>query len=46
MGNTRSAGQGFRFKVIQQTNSENTFAVTLAVNKNEKQNKAKYYEQT
>jgi hypothetical protein len=34
MGKTRSAGQGFRLTVIQQTNCENTFAVTLAVNKN------------
>jgi hypothetical protein len=25
---------------------KNTFAVTLAANQNEKQNKAKYYEQT
>jgi hypothetical protein len=38
MGNTRSAGQGFRLAVIQQTNSESTFAVTLAVNKNQIQN--------
>jgi hypothetical protein len=38
MGNTRSASQGFLFAVIQQTNSENTFAVTLAVNKHKIQN--------
>ena len=30
----------------QHAGCENTFAVTLAVNKNQKQNKAKYYEQT
>jgi hypothetical protein len=38
MGKIRIAGQGFRLTVIQQTNSENTFAVTLAANKNKIQN--------
>jgi hypothetical protein len=38
MGNTHSVGHEVRLTVIQQTNSENTFAVTLAVNKNKIQN--------
>jgi hypothetical protein len=46
MGNTRSASLGFRFAVIQQTNSENTFAVTLTALKKPKQNKKTYYEHT
>ena len=36
MGKTRSVGHWVRLTVIQQTNSENTFAVTLAANKNKK----------
>jgi hypothetical protein len=46
MGNTRSAGQGFRFTVIQQTNSENTFAVALTAIQKQKQNKKTHYEHT
>jgi hypothetical protein len=38
MGNTHGVGHEVRLAVIQQTNSENTFAVTLAVNKNKIQN--------
>jgi hypothetical protein len=34
MGNTHSFGHEVRLTAIQQPNSENTFAVTLAVNKN------------
>jgi uncharacterized protein YjbJ (UPF0337 family) len=38
MGDTQSVGHWARLTVIQQTNSENTFAVTLAANKNKKPN--------
>jgi hypothetical protein len=46
MGNIRNAGQGFRLTVIQQTNPENTFAVTLTAIQKQKQNKKTYYEHT
>jgi uncharacterized protein YjbJ (UPF0337 family) len=38
VGSTHSVGHWVQLTVIQQTNSENIFAVTLAANKNKKQN--------
>jgi hypothetical protein len=40
MGNTRSPSQEFRFAGIQQTNTENTFAVILTALKKTKQDNA------